>query len=175
MDFKKFNKVAELVGIVALIASLVFVGMEIRQSQLIALTEVDAANSIASIELASLINDSSDVWGRGIAGEDLDDAETETFRNIIIALSDRNWAMQHQLRMLGDDENADTIVHDFAAFLHQRPGARSVWSKRESKLKEDRSLLNPKNLNASPYVEMVMANFKALDQRGHLATLDRPR
>ena len=168
MDFKKFNKVAELVGIVALIASLVFVGMEIRQSQLIALTEVDAANSIASIELASLINDSSDVWGRGIAGVDLDDADLETFRNIIIALSDRNWSLQNQLRILGDRQAADWVVHEFAAFLHQRPGARGAWSERESALKEYRGLLDPEAVvSTSAYVAMIMADFKALDQKDH--------
>ena len=168
MDFKKFNEAAELVGIVALIASLVFVGMEIRQSRLIALAESDATNSNASIEMASLINDSSDVWARAISGVDLDEADSETFENIIIALSDRNWSLQNQFRMLGDSEGADWVTHEFAVFLHQRPGARSAWSERESELKEYRDVVAPEAVvSTSAYVAMIMADFKAFDQKDH--------
>lgn len=165
MNFKKFNEIAELFGIVALIASLVFVGMELRQSQIIATVELEAANSSASIQMASLINDSSEVWGRGISGEDLNDADFETFMTIIIAQSDRNFSIQFQLRILGEDKAADQLIHDFAIFLHERPGARNAWSQREFQLKKKRALIDDEqDLESSNYVAMIMTDFKALDQ-----------
>lgn len=75
MDFRKFNEVAELVGIVAIVASLVFVGLRLRQSQEIALADLKASFASASIEIASLIADNSEVWAKGIAGEVLDESD----------------------------------------------------------------------------------------------------
>lgn len=108
MDFKKFNEVAELVGIVAIVASLIFVGLEMRQSQKIALAEIEAAYASASIEMASLISDNSEVWAIGIADEELDDSDAAVFESIIVALSDRNWSTQHQMRLLDGNEAADS-------------------------------------------------------------------
>ena len=165
MDFKKFNEIAELVGIVAIVASLVFVGMQIRQSQLIALAEVEGTVALASIEMASLIGDNSDVWQRGITNQELDSSEATVFENIVVTLSDRAYSMQNQFRLLGDDGNAEAVVHQFAAFLHQRPGARRVWVEREASLKQYRSMLYPKAIAVtSTYVETINADLAALDQ-----------
>lgn len=44
MEFKKFNEIAELVGIVAIVASLIFVGMQIRQDHVIARSQLGAGS-----------------------------------------------------------------------------------------------------------------------------------
>ena len=44
MEFKKFNEIAELVGIVAIVASLVFVGLQMRQDHVIARSELGAGS-----------------------------------------------------------------------------------------------------------------------------------
>jgi hypothetical protein len=165
MDFKKFNEIAELVGIIAIVASLMFVGMQLRQSHLIALAEVEGAIISASIEMTDLMSENSGVWAKGIADEQLDASEEEVFVGIVAALSDRAYSLQSRVRLLGDDEYADWVVHEFAAFLHQRPGARRAWIEREADLKQYRSLLYPKGLeSSSPYIEMIMADFVVLDQ-----------
>ena len=165
MDFKKFNEIAELVGIVAIVASLIFVGMQMRQSQLIALAEVEGAVTSASIEMASLISDNAEVWHRGSTNEELDASEVSVFKGIVIALSNRAYSMQNQFSLLGDDESADSVVHEFAAFLHQRPGARRAWIEREADLKMYRGLLEPKAIAfTSTYVQTIKADFAVLDQ-----------
>jgi len=166
VEFKKFNEIAELVGIVAIVASLIFVGMQMRQSQLIALAEVESAFASASIEMASLMGDNSEVWHKGITNEGLDASEVEIFVGMVVALSDRAYSQQRQFRFLGDDETADAVVHEFAAFLHQRPGARRAWIEREADLKKYRSVLDPATLAfTSMYVEMIVADFAVLDQQ----------
>ncbi len=112
MSFKKFNEVAELLGMVAIVASLIFVGLQLRQSQRIALAEIEAANSSASIELASLLSDHSEAWVRGIAGEELEDSDAEVFKSIVITLADIAYSQQEQFRLLGDYELADAVVHE---------------------------------------------------------------
>ena len=166
MDFKKFNEVAELVGIVAIVASLTFVGLEMRQAQKIALAEIEAAFVSASIEIERLISDNSEVWARGIADEELDDSDAVVFESIIVALSNRNWSTQYQMRLLDRNEAADGNVHRFAAFLHQRPGARRAWVEREADMKAYRDALDPWTAKlTSTYIEMMVADFAVLDQK----------
>ena len=164
MDFRKFNEVAELVGMIAIVASLVFVGLELRQSREIARADIEASYASASIEMAGLISENSEVWTKGITGKELDESETEVFQSIIIALSDRAWSSQEQMRLLRGDEAADSVVHWFAIFLHQRPGARRAWVAREERLKADREILDPWSASlTSNYVEMILADLALLD------------
>ena len=166
MNFKKFNEVAELVGIVALVASLIFVGLEMRQSQKIALAEIEASFVSASVELERLISDNSEVWARGIADEELDDSDAVIFESILVALSNRNWSMQHQMRLVDRGEMADQNVHKFAAFLHRRPGLRRAWAEREANMKADRDLLDPWAASlTSSYLEMIVSDLSVLDQQ----------
>jgi hypothetical protein len=166
VEFKKFNEIAELVGIAAIVASLIFVGLEMRQSQKIALAEVEASFVSASVEIESLISSNSKVWTRGIADEELDDSDAAIFESILVALSNRNWSLQHQMRLLDKHENADASVHEFAAYLYRRPGLRRAWAEREATLKTDRELLTPwTDSFTSPYVEMIFADLSILDQK----------
>ena len=165
MSFKKFNEVAELLGMVAIVASLIFVGLQMRQSQRIALADMLSADSSASIELASLMSDHSEVWVRGIAGEELEDSDAVVFKSIVFALGDNAWSRQDQYRRLGDDTMADGLVHRFAAYLHDRPGVRRVWTEREASLKNSRVLLNPLEVEVvSEYVDTIMKDLAELDR-----------
>jgi len=166
VEFKKFNEIAELVGIVAIVASLIFVGLEMRQSQKIALAEIEASYVSASVEIESLISDNSEVWTRGIADEELDDSDAAVFESILLALSSRNWSLQYQMRLLDNHENADASVHEFAAYLHRRPGLRRAWTERESIMKADREILTPwADSFTSSYVEMIVSDLSKLDQQ----------
>ena len=165
MEFRKFNEIAELVGIVAIVTSLIFVGLQVRQSQLIALAELEGEIASASIEMASLISDNSEVWHRGITNEELDASEATLFKGIVVTLSDRAISIQSQFRLLGDDASADSIVHDFAAFLYHRPGARRAWIEHEADLNKYRSVLDLWTIEyATPYVEMIKADLSTLDR-----------
>lgn len=53
MASRKFKETAELVGIASLVASLIFVGLELRQSHQVALAEVYQARSGLAIEVQS--------------------------------------------------------------------------------------------------------------------------
>jgi hypothetical protein len=166
VNFKKFNEVAELVGIVAIVASLIFVGLEMRQSHKIALAEVESAFVSTSVEIESLISDNSEVWARGIADEELGDSDAVIFKSILVALSNRNWSMQEQLRLLDRNEAADANVHRFAASLYQRPGARRAWAEREANMKANRDVLDPWAASlTSRYLEMIVSDLSVLDQQ----------
>ena len=132
----------------------------------VTLAKVEATHASASLEMVSLKSDNSEVWARGIAGEELDDSDAAIFESIIVAISDRNWSMQQIMRLLGKNEIADANVHMFAAFLHERPGARRAWAKREEQVKFYRDALHPwSTAFTSTYVETINADFAVLDQK----------
>ena len=42
---------------------------------------------------------------------------------------------------MGTEEDAELSLYDFAAFLHENPGARRVWQAREEELNNNRRIL----------------------------------
>ncbi len=71
-----WKDVLELIGIAAIVASLIFVGLQLKQSQDIALSELSASILASRVETNSSISDHSDVWAKGNSGADLDGGET---------------------------------------------------------------------------------------------------
>ena len=70
---------AELIGIAALIASLLFVGMQLRQDREIATAQLFAEYDNTVIEWGGLISDNRDIWVRGLNGAELDESERAAF------------------------------------------------------------------------------------------------
>ena len=76
MKSVNWRALAEVVGIAAIVASLIFVGLQLRQSQDIALSELGASRHASRIELNNAISDHADIWARGNAGDELDHADS---------------------------------------------------------------------------------------------------
>ena len=131
MEFKKFNEIAELVGIVAIVASLIFVGLELRQSHSIAKAEVMANYLANSTEKNSAIIAEPDIWARGNAGEELTPAEQAVFEFQVLNEQDRAWFAVEQYKLIGYNEWLEAETAEMAMFLHKNPGARRVWLARE--------------------------------------------
>lgn len=125
MKFVAWKSIAELVGIAAIVASLIFVGLELRQQQQMAVNE-SAYNVVEnSREVRAALIEHADIWVRGNAGEELDRTEAAIYEELIRMLWARAFWSAITREAVGDDQNV--AVHDFAAFLHQNPGARHVW------------------------------------------------
>ena len=83
MDFRRFNEVAELVGIAAIVASLVFVGLQMKQASDIAKNEVSLGVYATGIEINNEFSEYADIWIRGSRGDELDETEAFIFGNLI--------------------------------------------------------------------------------------------
>ena len=132
MKIQSLKEIAELVGIAAIIASLIFVGLQIRQSdqqleQSVAVAEVELNLQIASDERDELavIFEHADTWVRGNAGEELGSTEAAVYAGLVRA----RWSSVYWRResMLTLGRGGDVAAHDFAWFLHKNPGARRAW------------------------------------------------
>ena len=161
----KLTSMTEILGTTAIVGSLVFVGWQIHQSDQIARAEIDAAQGIMSIELAALISEHSDVWARGTAQEDLSDADSVVFENLVSALNDARFSVFWQIRANDNLETAMGYLHDFSGFLHRHPGARQIWIERETSLRKYRNALNPGQVeDNSLYVDSILNDLDKLDR-----------
>jgi hypothetical protein len=134
--------IAEAVGLVAIVASLVFVGLQLRQTQDIAFAEGYSMQVTAWNDSASAISANVDIWRRGTAGEDLDENEATVFAILVTQVNQAAiLGFLHSQQVAGMDE-AKIAAQDFAGFLHRNPGARGIWVKREEILATYRKLLD---------------------------------
>ena len=77
--------VFETLGVLGIIASLLFVGFELRLSRSIALNEGFATQNELAIALMSMQSENADVWQRGCLGEELTQEEKVVFGKIFAA------------------------------------------------------------------------------------------
>ena len=165
MKSSDWKGTAELFGIAAIVASLVFVGLQMRQSQSIAMSDGNLANASNKIERNIAILENSDVWVRGNASQKLDENDSVVFRYLIQTSVDTAFFEIVRLRRLGEDEIANSLVADFSVFLFENPGARQIWTEGELKSEKYRTLLSGSQIaGRRAFAESVNQNLSSLDQ-----------
>ena len=144
MKFRTWKDAAELVGIAAIVASLIFVGLQMRQSGAIARSQMygnDLANSLSTY---SAIAEHPDIWVRGKRGDELDPADAEVFYQQVLGVADQAYYEVLEGALLGFDSSEIQLdVIDFAGFLYENPGVREVWQSEEQRLRRTRRLVLP--------------------------------
>jgi len=155
--------VIEAVGVVAIVVSLIFVGVQVRLDREIAVAEGNLANAANKIEENNAFLEHSDVWVRGNSGESLDEDEVVIFRYLVKSAYDVARMEITRLSRLGNDDLALMVAADFAGFLSRNEGARSVWVQLHQESLEDRRVI------------LGHEGARALDQTiiDNLAKLDR--
>jgi len=164
LEHRKIREIAEILGIAAIVASLVFVGLQLRQSDQIARAEIQATFGLMSIEIAALISEHSDVWVRGDAQEELSDADTVVFENLVLAVNDSMYSNFWQTWQIDGEQSALEYLHDFSGFLYRHPGVRQVWTEREANLQRYRIALGSNVEDTSLYVETILNGLDELDR-----------
>ncbi|MFT5501026.1 MAG: hypothetical protein ACI88G_001159 [Woeseiaceae bacterium] len=165
MKSSDWKSTAELFGIAAIVASLVFVGLQMRQSQSIAMSDGNLANASNKIERNIAIVENSEVWVRGNTGQKLDENDSVVFRYLVQTYVDTAFFEIVRLRRLGEDEIADSLVADFSVFLFENPGARQIWKEDELKSEKYRTFLSGSQIAGRlAFAESVNRNLSSLDQ-----------
>lgn len=123
MDTAKLNDWLQIFGIFALVASLIFVGLQLKQEQDIAAFEAvdDAANRVHDIR--ALLTENADVWNRGCLGEELDVEERTVFANLYAAYDFYEYANYVRL----SSEDLSIASNDMAANIAIRRFAINHW------------------------------------------------
>lgn len=125
MDRKELNDWIQAIGIIAVVVSLVFVGLELRQSRQIAsMDQLGIARQLVS-EFRSMITDHADVWYRGCAGEQLTDVERLVFEQLVSEYGDLAFTL-YARGTIGVYEGSSRWIDNYAANLHRFPALRTA-------------------------------------------------
>lgn len=160
MKLFTWREIAEVIGITAIVASLVFVGLEMRQSRDIAIGEGNLANAAVQIERNNAISEYSDIWSRGNAGEPLSSNEVVIFQNLVKNTEIHAFMEAMRLLRVDFDEAADRVTAEFSLFLFQNPLARQVWTETE----DNRAKHLPSSAARVNWNSLVRTNLARFDQ-----------
>ncbi len=123
MKSKDWKDIAELVGIAAIVASLIFVGLQMRQDQKIAQAQAYVDGAATYIEMSRLILDHQDIWMRG-----LDDAELSVIEGAKFEQIARTWHLrrvnQWNLNNRLGTGNRERLMNRAAYEIYIHPGLR---------------------------------------------------
>ena len=120
----------EIVGIAAIVASLVFVGLQIRQEQEIAIVDTYGELSQSNIDLTFQIGEQMDVWKKGLDGEELTTEEFDSFAVLAAAVMEFNQRVWIRWLRIGPVD-PDRAASKFAFTLYIFPGFRREWESNE--------------------------------------------
>ena len=164
MNLFSQKNVAEFGGVVAIVASLIFVGLQLRQSQEIALAEGFSMMFSTQIEVNNSIKEHVDLWRSGTAGEELSEDEAAVF-SILVAQVNASAVLAYvHMRQIGGTSGAEFTPIALASFLYQNPGARKVWLDRERNLSKYRSALID-DYSGHSWVDKIQSYLAELDQK----------
>ena len=121
-----WKTIAEFVGIAAIVASLIFVGMQLRQEQAIAIVDTYGSIVESNAAVLSLIADQPEVWEKGLLGEKLSTSDEIVFSGMVRAVFSHHAHMYIRFIRIGPGD-PDEIMRDFAYAIYIFPGLRRQW------------------------------------------------
>jgi hypothetical protein len=129
---------AELVGITAIVSSLIFVGFQIRQDQEIAAAQSYMDATAVLTEENQYIDGNKEIWLRGLDGAELSQEDEYTFQAICRSIYLRKIAQWQRIRRLQTGRPA-SVIQGYAYNIHTYPGLRRFFDELVVSLEESRS------------------------------------
>lgn len=126
MTAPRLKEMVELVAVISIIASLLFVGLQLLQDKEIAAAQVFVESDGLVFELSQMVNENRDVWYRGVNGEELSELDEITFEAIAGAVQQRHSGIAQRIARL-DTGTPGFRAERYAYILYQHPGLRRVF------------------------------------------------
>ena len=123
MSRGQWKDLLEAIGFLVLIASLLFVGLQVRQDHKIARAQDAADFDDTMIEYARFINANRDVWIRGLEGAELSTLDQVTFESVAFAVWQKFTGLYRRDRLL-DRGSGMLAARQLAGELFIYPGLR---------------------------------------------------
>ena len=159
-----WRELVEVVGVLSIVASLIFVGLELRQAQQIAVIDSSATRAGWFFANRASIKEHADVWHKGNSGSDLTPAEQIIFSNLVRDIHTNNRFTWSRERRLGDD-GQDYAAHELTWILYQNPAARNEWERyiRNNEAMR-RTLMPTRYASSGSFTNIVSADLEKLDR-----------
>jgi hypothetical protein len=161
MNFEKLNDWMQIIGLFLVVASLIFVGMQLRQEDRAALLQVSQADETSSTQIDLAIAEHAELWAKSNRGEPLSEVETIIMNRLVTALY-RRARLEALMRRSMGAIRPQTIV-DFAVELYENPGARKIWEAQAAAEASNFELLRPDSSNRQRFHQQVFVELETLD------------
>jgi len=125
MKNSDWKATAELVGIAAIVVSLVFVGVQLSLYRNVSIVEARAGLTDRVLNLTEIINDNEDVWRRGLDNDELTPAEEALFVGLYNAVRSHMLTQWVRWTRIGP-QDPDVSPQSFAYALYTHPGLRRI-------------------------------------------------
>jgi len=156
-----WKNIGEFIALAAIVASLIFVGFQLRQDRDVAIAESTQSSEASAAEVNAMIAEHAGVWLKGRNDETLSETELIVMRRLVDTLYRRARYTSQMRRQLGRHGNAS--LQDLAIMLYENPGARRIWES----LTETEMIyfehMEPVDEFRRNYRDEVLANLAKLD------------
>jgi hypothetical protein len=125
MKSPNWKSVAEFVGVIAIVASLLFVGLQIRQDQNIAIAGTYGALTESVEIFADLVDRNADIWKKGLDGEELSSADKIRFYALAKAIQTHYSSIYIRWSQIGPIPK-EVASRRYAYALYIYPGLRKA-------------------------------------------------
>ena len=163
MKPKDWKDTAELVGIVAIVASLVFVGLQLRQEQDIAVAALGQSEVTSRTDLNLGMSEFADVWDKSNRSEPLSGSELLIMESLIDTWF-RRALIGSASRQELDGGAGDTSRRIFSILLYQNPGARGIWEAQRERERRYMLHMDPNFTFINDFADDVKVDLAKLDE-----------
>jgi len=165
MDSAKLNDWMQVLGIFALVISLIFVGLQMRQDRVLAAVDATRSRSDLVNGLTEMVSDNRELWVSALNGDELSAADQATFEAMIESVESLFFAMW--IRATGNDEvlggSPDAVIDTYAFALYAHSGLRRSWEKQIAYWRARDSALDT-NDAGTPWRNLVESELQRLDE-----------
>ena len=126
MDSARLNDWMQVIGIFAVVLSLIFVGLQMRQEQEIAIVDTYGSVAEAHMDLSVLVGENMIVWQKGLEDKQLTEDERGKFEGLVAAVWSHYQRNFIRWTRLGPG-NPDDFASEMAYALYVFPGLRKVF------------------------------------------------
>ncbi len=126
MKYPSWREIAELIGVTAIVASLIFVGLQLQQDRRIGIADTLIMRAEITANITQLVNDNRDVWINGLNGAELSEADELTFYAIAEAIESHLFGQYVRARVIGAGSPEDS-QRGYAMAIYTYPGLRRIF------------------------------------------------
>ena len=155
---------AELIGIAAIVASLIFVGLQMRQAEDIARYE-RYGGSTKPFEVTTILSEHRDIWLSGCAGDELSEEDWLTFLHLVDVITIRRNARWELNRLIDAPSLAapQVAVYRHALDLYSNPGMLKAWQARAAVRKQSGYYINESRRDRETFTSEVLVALKRIE------------
>jgi hypothetical protein len=162
MTKPKWKDIAEFVGITAIVASLIFVSVQLGQDREVALSVIRQSGASSHTELQIAIAGHAETLAKSNRGEELSEAEMIVMNALVAAMNREVVTEQLERRVFGSSGEIVTII--FASWLYENPGARATWMKQRENFLLSVEHVLPYEAVAQQYTNEVRKMLKIIEE-----------